>query len=91
MKAKIVAVMDGLAAIVEHRLFGLAVWVWIAVCTVIEHQVGMAVGVTLKTYLSGTWVKKGNGNGNEKTSNGSASTPGSGLHVGVNEPKGSAV
>ena len=91
MKAKIVAVMDGLAVLVEHRLFGLAVWVWIAVCTVIENQVGMAVGVTLKTYLSGTWAKKGNGNGNEKTSNGSAYTSDSGLHVSVNEPKGSTV
>jgi membrane protein implicated in regulation of membrane protease activity len=75
--------MDALAAVCEHPMFGLMVWVGIAVLN--EMQVQWAIRtvaglVVVKTYLSSTWAKKRDGNYEEDTGNrGAGGTP-DGLH-----------
>ena len=90
MKKHALELMDTLAAICEHRFFGLLIWVGIAVSTALDNKLGVALGVTLKTYLSGTWIKKGL-NGNDKNSNGTVPAVGSGVHVSEHKSTGNPV
>lgn len=62
MKNYIIGFMDAVAAFCEHRMFGLMIWVAIAVLNEMEAQwaIRAVAGLlVVKTYLSGTWTKKG--------------------------------
>lgn len=62
--------MDALATLCEHPMFGLLVWVAIAVLNEMEAQwaIRTVAGlVVIKTYLSGTWEKKRGNKPNEDT------------------------
>jgi hypothetical protein len=65
--------MDALAAICEHPMFGLIIWVAIAVLNEMEAQwsIRTVAGLlVVKTYLSSTWDKKrGNNETNNNTTN----------------------
>ena len=77
MKNLTIRFMDALAAICEHPMFGLIVWVAIAVLNEMEAQwaIRSVAGlVVVKTYLSSTWDKKRGNNENMPTN---PSTPAS--------------
>lgn len=58
IKSNVVLFLDGLSVVCEHRVFGLAVWVAIAVLNEMEAQwaIRTVAGLlVVKTYLSGNW------------------------------------
>ena len=72
MTDRLKAALDALAGLLEHRVFGLLVWVGIAVFQDYQDKqdfinASVAGLIVLKTYLSGTWERKKNGNGNAQT------------------------
>jgi hypothetical protein len=61
MKKRVLEFMDAVSAVMEHALFGLSVWVAIAVLNEMEQQwaIRTVAGLLIiKTYLSPSWENK---------------------------------
>ena len=93
MRDRIIDALETFALVCEHRMFGLMVWVLIAVLQIYDAKwaVASVAGLMIfKTYLSGTWTRKGL-NGNDKNGNGTVPAVGSGVHVSEHKSTGNPV